>query len=310
MADRAKLSRLNALADFDIRLLRVFIAVVEEGGYVGAQARLNISPSTLSEHIKDLEYRLGCTVCLRGRSGFKLTEQGDSLYKAARTLFGQLEAFRNQVSDIAGRAEGTLNIGVVDGLATETMLRLPDVLREFSSLKPLVVIDLSVGSPPDLELSLLQGELDVIVGPFPAERPGLLYEKLYDESESLFCGLGNPLFGRPSDALSDEEVCNLPLVALDYPSFANLQRFKPHVFARTIEAATLLILSGKYIGFLPRHVTLPHVKNHLLWEIDEARYAFCAAFSVVSRDVNVMDPFLKLLLTLLRRKRSGDVART
>ncbi|WP_243747190.1 LysR family transcriptional regulator [Yersinia pestis] len=60
----------------DLRLLRVFKAVVDCGGMSAAELELNISLSTISKHIKDLEQRLGLTLCQRGREGFAVTERG------------------------------------------------------------------------------------------------------------------------------------------------------------------------------------------------------------------------------------------
>lgn len=299
--DRPKLSWQSVLAGLDIKLLRVFMAVVEEDGFVGAQARLNIAPSTLSEHIKDLEFRLGFTVCLRGRRGFKLTAQGESLYEAARTLFGQLETFRNRISEISNRSEGRLNIGVVDGLATENIIYLPDILRAFSKEKSSVEINLTISSPPDLEVALLEGRLDAAVGPFSVKRPGLHYDFLYQEKQSLFCGRGCALFGVDYTKALEKDIVQTPLVMCDYPSMDVIQSFDSSIFVRTLEAVTLLVLSGRYIGYLPRHTGLPYVNSGQLWEINESKYSYGSDFSVISRDVSVKDPALKLLLALLRR---------
>ena len=64
MAGRAILGQ---LADVDIRLLRIFRVVAEAGGVSAAELELNIGRSTISRHLKDLETRLGVTLCRRGR---------------------------------------------------------------------------------------------------------------------------------------------------------------------------------------------------------------------------------------------------
>ena len=60
----------------DLRLFRLFMTVVEAGGFTAAQSELNLSLSTISTHFAELEGRLGVRLCRRGRSGFKLTEEG------------------------------------------------------------------------------------------------------------------------------------------------------------------------------------------------------------------------------------------
>ena len=50
------------VSDLDLRLLRVFRAVVECGGFAAAELELGIGRSTISRHIKDLEARLGVSM--------------------------------------------------------------------------------------------------------------------------------------------------------------------------------------------------------------------------------------------------------
>ena len=45
---------LGQISDMDLRLLRVFRAVVDSGGMAAAELELNIGTSTVSRHIKDL----------------------------------------------------------------------------------------------------------------------------------------------------------------------------------------------------------------------------------------------------------------
>ena len=60
---------LGNISDIDLRMLRVFCSIVEAGGFTAAQARLNTSLSRLSVVVRDLEERLGCSLCRRGSSG-------------------------------------------------------------------------------------------------------------------------------------------------------------------------------------------------------------------------------------------------
>ena len=71
---------LGQLSDMDLRLLQVFKSVAECGGMAAAELELNIGTSTVSRHMKDLETRLGLTLCRRGRAGFALTAEGQRVY--------------------------------------------------------------------------------------------------------------------------------------------------------------------------------------------------------------------------------------
>ena len=50
--------KLGQVADYEIRLLKVFKAVVECGGFAAAETELNIGRSTISTHVANLEQRL------------------------------------------------------------------------------------------------------------------------------------------------------------------------------------------------------------------------------------------------------------
>lgn len=82
-----KRALLGQLSDMDLRLLRVFKAVVDCGGMSAAELELNISLSTISKHIKDLEQRLGLTLCQRGREGFAVTDEGLLIYQKRSTCW-------------------------------------------------------------------------------------------------------------------------------------------------------------------------------------------------------------------------------
>lgn len=107
---------LGNISDIDLRMLRVFCAIVDAGGFTAAQASLNTSLSRLSVVVRDLEERLGCSLCRRGNSGFQLTEEGQELFDLAQLLFGDIERFRTQANRLGGMARESLQIGTVDSL--------------------------------------------------------------------------------------------------------------------------------------------------------------------------------------------------
>ena len=60
----------------DLHLLAVFMTVAQYGGFAAAQVALNVSQSTISRNVGDLERGLGMRLCQRGRAGFHLTDKG------------------------------------------------------------------------------------------------------------------------------------------------------------------------------------------------------------------------------------------
>ena len=96
---------MKRISDADLRLLRVFAAVVDCEGFAGAQALLGLSASSISGYIAALEQRLGMRLCNRGRGGFSLTEKGAAIYREAQRVM-------EMIAD-TGRM-GSLDIGEVN----------------------------------------------------------------------------------------------------------------------------------------------------------------------------------------------------
>ena len=88
----ARKALLGNLSDTDLRLLRVFRSVAACGGFAAAELELNINRSTISRHIKDLETRLGVTLCRRGRGGFALSTEGAQVLASAQKMMGEIDA--------------------------------------------------------------------------------------------------------------------------------------------------------------------------------------------------------------------------
>lgn len=81
----------NALPD--LRLLRIFAAVVRHQGFAAAQQELNLSTSAISTYMSQLENQLGIVLCHRGRGGFSLTSKGELFHQETLRILGELEGF-------------------------------------------------------------------------------------------------------------------------------------------------------------------------------------------------------------------------
>ncbi|WP_415777365.1 LysR family transcriptional regulator, partial [Kerstersia gyiorum] len=89
---------LAQVTDFDLRMLLVFRTVAEYGGFAAAESALGITRSAISQHMSDLEKRLGMRLCQRGRAGFALTDQGREILRASEALLASIEDFRREVN--------------------------------------------------------------------------------------------------------------------------------------------------------------------------------------------------------------------
>jgi DNA-binding transcriptional LysR family regulator len=75
----------------ELRHLRSFVAVAEEGSLTRAAARLHIAQQSLSQQIRTLEAQLGATLFVRSSRGAELTDAGAVLLREARPVLAQAE---------------------------------------------------------------------------------------------------------------------------------------------------------------------------------------------------------------------------
>lgn len=277
---------LGNLSDIDLRMLRIFCAIVEAGGFTAAQARLNTSLSRLSVTVRDLEERLGCSLCRRGSSGFQLTEEGHELFEAAQILFGDIERFRQQANRLGGLARESLQIGTVDSLISLECAPLPLAIRLFRQRIPAVRLNLHMLRPDELEHAVLEERLQLAVGAFHHRLSGLNYQPLFEEEQNLYCAAEHPLFKRTDADLSLEDICAAEYVGRGY--MAENQRphglhFSQTVSAYSMEAIATLIFSGTYLGYLPTHYAAGWISKGLLRALLPEQLAYRSVFHCITR---------------------------
>ena len=128
----ARKALLGNVTDSDLRLLRVFSAVAACGGFAAAELELNINRSTISRHIKDLETRLGVTLCRRGRAGFALTLEGDARCSPGSVkVMAAMEDFQHEVDELHQRLTGSLAIAMFDKTASNPQCHINRAFARF-----------------------------------------------------------------------------------------------------------------------------------------------------------------------------------
>jgi DNA-binding transcriptional LysR family regulator len=279
---------LGQISDMDLRLLRVFKTVVDCGGMAAAELELNIGTSTVSRHVKDLETRLGLTLCRRGRSGFALTAEGQHIYAQTTQLLAATEAFRSGVDDIHQRMGGQLHIAIFDKTVSNPHSHIAQAIAQFTQQAPDVALNLHVATLNAIERGVLDGQFQIGIIPGHRSSDVLDYEPLFDEAMSLYCGQSHPLFTHVDAALDWESLRQERFAGLGYHSpnmeVTQLQRLKRSATGFDQESIATLILSGQFLGFLPDHYAQSFVRLHQMRAVqpDVLRYD-CQFFAITQR---------------------------
>jgi DNA-binding transcriptional LysR family regulator len=119
--------------------MRVFAKVVESASFAGAAARLGISASMVTLHVKELEERLGVRLLNRTTRKVSLTETGRAYYERCTRLLADLEETEQAVSDMHSAPRGELR---VNAAPTFGILQLAPAIADFTTRFPAISVEL------------------------------------------------------------------------------------------------------------------------------------------------------------------------
>ena len=152
--------------------IRVFSAVVEEGGFSRAAERLNVSQSAVSQTIANLEHKLNAPLLLRGRKP-TLTEAGIRLHSYAQNVIHEEALALEDIQQIKTGALSTLNLAMSSVInrfhGTQLML-------EFCERNPLTRLKLDVAPSREIVAGVDEGRWELGFGPFQQQMPGSLHQ--------------------------------------------------------------------------------------------------------------------------------------
>jgi len=117
----------------DLRQLKYFMAIAEEGQISRAARRLHMAQPPLSLQLKLLEESLGVQLVERNTKSLRLTSAGAALYQRAEQILGLVEATARDMRDFDNGLRGTLAIGSPPGVGH---LVIPQRMADFHARYP------------------------------------------------------------------------------------------------------------------------------------------------------------------------------
>ncbi|GAA0223635.1 LysR family transcriptional regulator [Actinomadura nitritigenes] len=238
----------------ELRELASFLAVVEEGQFARAAARLFLSPPAVTAHVQRLERDLG--VRLLERSPLRLTEAGRRFVPHARAALAAVDAAAGAVADLRGEDGGAFRVGVMGHGSAELT---PAIVRAFRQARPGIRLTIMPLDFTEHVSALVERKVDVaFVRPAP-DDDRIVSDVLTTEPRIV----GVPAEGPAAEAgaLHLADVLDLPIVAVPdiTPSvFTDYLYFTPAVngergrrgpdVARHPQDVMLSIAAGRTVG--------------------------------------------------------------
>jgi LysR family hca operon transcriptional activator len=245
----------------ELRHLRYFIAVAEEGSFTSAaERRLHTAQPSLSRQIRELEVEVGARLLERKARGVALTPAGRVFLDHARLALLQIEA----AAEAARRAERPAKpVFVIGFLIGQEVAWLPETLRILREEASDIEITIYSQSSPELAAALMRGQLDVAFLRREHPTTGLAFKPLIHEPLVVLVPASHRLAKRktiPPRELEREIYIDpsrlapvLRSVINDYAKKIRIT-LKPEFDAENLSAAMSLVASTGGLTLFPRYV--------------------------------------------------------
>ena len=144
----------------ELRVLRYFTAVVDEGSITDAAKVLHVTQPTLSRQLAQLEQEMGAPLFTRGRTGVELTDRGAVLNRYARDILELADKAEEEVSMPVSSVTGTVHIGAGE---TRAFSILATACTRVRKRYPGITFDVHDGTSADLKEHFARGFYDFLL---------------------------------------------------------------------------------------------------------------------------------------------------
>lgn len=173
-----------------LRHLRVFAELARQGSFRACARRLHLSPSALSECIKQLEGALGLRLFDRSTRRVALTEAGAAFLVDAKEVLALLDSAVQRCRDVTALRRGKLSIAAIPSL--HAALVVP-VLAEFVAQHPQITVELIEARGHVLAQKVREGEADLGLGGAATAPTGLALQPLLLDRLGVMAANDHPL---------------------------------------------------------------------------------------------------------------------
>jgi DNA-binding transcriptional LysR family regulator len=145
--------------NLDLYRLSVFVAVVDRNGYSAAARRLNLSQSTVSHHVSELERACGAELLRYHERAVHLTPAGREVYLSAIAMLTEQNRLQDSLGDIRQGRQGRVRLGV--SMAFEQRWFFDEVIAPFSRSHGETLLTVRFGHSGREAQAVLDRELDL-----------------------------------------------------------------------------------------------------------------------------------------------------
>ena len=153
-----------------LRQLRAFVEVAETKHFTRAADKLDLSQSTVSSLVRELEEHLALRLFDRHTRMLSLTQAGAEILPLARKALADLDSVLGSSSELRTLGRGRVSIAAS---SLQAALMLPRMIREFGAAYPGVTVNLLDVPQPDVLEMVRSGAVDFGIGTESSARHDL-----------------------------------------------------------------------------------------------------------------------------------------
>ena len=234
----------------EIKDMRAFYAIVEEGNISHAAQRLDIAQPALSRQMKRLEPALGVQLFERGSRRIRLTDAGRVMYSRVEHILGMVDGTVREITEIGSGVAGSIRIGTI---TSSGAMLLPELITEFHARYPNVNYQIWEAEGSRI-LELLDNRV-IEIGVTRTQVDSKVYESIVLPNEPFVVIMNkNDEIGEASDRVRMEELKDAPIIIpLRWQSIfvSNCRKlgFEPNVVCVSDSIVQDLLLAKMDMGY-------------------------------------------------------------
>jgi len=239
----------------DLKWLKTFVTVYEEGNFRAAAEKLFISQPSITVHIKALEEALQVALFQREHTKVSVTTVGEHYYPIAKKILAQVEESKTEIRTVASNHKTRLVIALSSALISTDLLK---VIHDFIESHPNYEVEMMMQDGNYLDGLLKSQQVDVVISLQKTKSKDLHSERLIRSPMKLVYSTKLPLEGHHYDQQLKWLFENYPLYMGYLDEHAPIvESLESEYFVRRYNKvhdsifAIKLISEGLGIGLLP-----------------------------------------------------------
>jgi len=246
-----------------LRQVRYFIATADAGKVSQAAAEMNVSQSTVTTAIKELEKELGTRLFERRSNGLDLTYEGHRFLQHAHQIVAAVAEAQRMSKSLSRETKGRIHVAVTYTVAGYF---LPRILARFQRAFPNVEVVMREIARPKMEAGLLSGEIDLAVMLVSnlEHHDRIDSETLVSSRRRLWTSPDHQLMHRDQATLADVAAEPYIMLTVDEADQTALRYWRPTPYrpnvtfaTSSVEAVRSMVAAGMGVTILSDMVFRP-----------------------------------------------------